>query len=401
MLAWIISDDRELTLRIQMALNQLLIECPPDRILSLASVELFKQELSQPTSVIFLATDNVAKNDFEDLKLLSVIDKTRTAIVTQVRSHTDVLGAIRAGVSDVLDIAGDLDQEISDFVGRLRSEHRRESHSGKLVTVIPCRDPFESTVLASNIAVAIAELDVSCVLLDFHFRGGDVATALGLAPQHTILDLINMRQDIDEAMFRQALVEHGSNVQVLAGPELFSDIRGIHAEPCNRVLELAHQLFPFIVVSTEDAVHSEQVRVLAASDEIVIAMRLDLVGLRRARLHLDFLTRSQISPRRIHVVAMGAGVPGELPAKAVEKHLGAKVHCVPCDVGAATVCTNLGSAIVQEFPHSKAALALRKLAAILSDSEGKDEARKPTASWSTFVKGLQSPKRKSQLQEFH
>jgi pilus assembly protein CpaE len=120
-------------------------------------------------------------------------------------------------------------------------------------------------------------------------------------------------------------------------------------------------------VNSEDILHAEQIRALAGSDEIVLTMRLDVVSLHRAKQHLEYLKRNQVSEDHVHVVAIGTGHTGELPVTPVKKILGvSEIHCVPDDPIASIASVNVGNPLVLESPKSKCAQAIAKITAKLS-----------------------------------
>jgi pilus assembly protein CpaE len=95
-----------------------------------------------------------------------------------------------------------------------------------------------------------------------------------------------------------------------------------------------------------------------SSDEVVLVTRLDLVSLHRARHHVEFIVRHGAPRERIHVVAMGTGLPGELPPKSVTNLLGTPVSCVPSDEGSMTASINVGNPLVLEAPRAPISKAI-------------------------------------------
>jgi Flp pilus assembly CpaE family ATPase len=173
-------------------------------------------------------------------------------------------------------------------------------------------------------------------------------------------------------MFQQALTPHESGIRLLAGPELFTGLRNIDPNACQRILTLAQASHPVVVVNSEDAVHAEQVKALACSEKIVLTLRLDLVSLHRAKQHLEFMTRNRVATADIHIVAMGTGHSGELPLKTVKNVLNVStIHNVPDDSCATTMSINVGNPLVLESPKSKTSRAIAGLADVfLNGSAG-------------------------------
>src|SRR5262249_40000994 len=161
-------------------------------------------------------------------------------------------------------------------------------------------------------------------------RGGDLALLLKLEPVHSIYDLVTQAQAADDVMFQQALAAHESGIQLLAGPKLFSDLRGIEPNACNEIILRAQHLFPQVVIATEDIQHSEQLFALSKSDQVLVTMRSDLLSLHRAKLHTEFMLAHDISRERVQIVVMGTGVAGELPISAIRKVLNnTTIHTIP------------------------------------------------------------------------
>jgi pilus assembly protein CpaE len=189
--------------------------------------------------------------------------------------------------------------------------------------------------------------------------------------------LIIQHQAIDEAMFRQALATHESGVQLLAGPKLFSDLRGIDPHSCNAIVDHAQAMFPYVVIAAEDIQHSEQIYALSHSDRVVLTMRPDLMSLHRAKQHVDFMLSHDINDEHIQVAVVGTGLPGELPMTAIKKVLNrTAVHGLPDDATGVMLSINVGNPIVLESPKSAMAHGLQKLTAQLTGQDSENPSSK-------------------------
>jgi pilus assembly protein CpaE len=168
-------------------------------------------------------------------------------------------------------------------------------------------------------------------------------------------------------MFREALVEHESGIHLLAGPKLFSDLRGIEPNACDELVLRAQHNFPNVVITTEDIQHSEQLFALSKSDQVLVTMRPDLLSLHRAKLHAEFMLAHGIGAEHLQIVVMGAGVAGELPLSTIRKVLNTTaIHSIPDDPTGITLSINVGNPVVLESPKSPVAREIKKLAAILT-----------------------------------
>src|SRR4029077_6062314 len=139
------------------------------------------------------------------------IDLVRPDVVVIAcgRTDPDFLGrALRVGVRDVL-AEEESDQALAEAIQRageaaLRRrqaivsalvERRRPQH---VITVLSPKGGSGKTTLATNLAVGLAShLPGQVVLVDLDIQFVDVASALRLAPQHTLADAVNLGVRLD------------------------------------------------------------------------------------------------------------------------------------------------------------------------------------------------------------
>jgi pilus assembly protein CpaE len=365
--AWIISDNDERTSCIRQSLKRLDIDCPDSRVLAVDSVRQSAAMSSAESTLVFFVVERKDDDHLDVLHHLQSKSKAHLVLISSGFDHASVLKAIRAGAKDVLNGDADLHEEIVGFVSRMATASIQQLEKGRLLSIVPCYAPSDSSILAVNMAAVIAKHMGACCLLDFQLRGGDLALLLKIRPRHTLYDLINQRQNVDGSMFQQALTRHDSGIRLLAGPELFADLHHIEPHVCQDILAAAQSSHPFVIVNSEDIQHTEQILALASSDIVVLTMRMDLVSLHRAQRHIDFLKRNRVSPEHLHIVAMGTGRSGDLPVASVKKVLRVPtIHCIPDDAEAITVSINVGNPLVLEAPKSKASQAINDLVLCLA-----------------------------------
>jgi pilus assembly protein CpaE len=382
---WIIADSDQLAARIRESLRHLAIECPATRITRTESICLQTDAIADFDGLVFFAAHHIEVAHLEVLRQIrSAASKdAKLVVISSVGDHGTVLNAIRAGASDFLNVDDNLHDELINFVTRTKSDRKQKQVHGRVLSVVPCHAPGDANLVAVNLAAVVAKRTGSCGLLDFHLRGGDLALLLKLSPRHTLIDLLKQDMSIDEAMFEQSLTPHESGIRLLAGPKPFSDFRNIRPQLCQQIISLAQQSHPFVIISSEDAQHAEQVRALAGSNDILLTIRLDVVSLHRAQQYIEFMTRNRVLREQIHVVALGVGHSGELPVSAVKKVLQvASVHCIPDDPESTIRSLNVGNPIVCESPHTKISQALATLADVFFgqlDDSAKPSSRPPMA----------------------
>src|SRR5262249_13251119 len=140
-----------------------------------------------------------------------------------------------------------------------------------------------------------------------------------------LASLAAKRDQFDQAMFEQSLVHHKSGLQFLASPDPFSDFRAIRPELILKTLQFARHAFSYIVVDLEDCEHDEQVRVLAASERIILIMRPDFSCVRRTKRYVEYLQRAKVSTDQLRLVVNRVGSPKSLTTRQIEDVLGIAV----------------------------------------------------------------------------
>ena len=195
-------------------------------------------------------------------------------------------------------------------------------------------------------------------------------------------------------MFRQSVVRHSSGVQLLASPEPFTDYRQITPQLVHTVVQCARATFPYVIVDLEDAEHPEQVRLLAASDQIVVPLRPELVSLYRTLKLLEYLNRANVTADRITIVANRVGQPNELPTRRMAEILGLPIHHkIPEDPAGANTSFNVGVPLVLSHPKGNTAIRLGRLAdglrspaAPMDDAAAASTWSKRFGTWASWLK---------------
>src|SRR5665648_61995 len=139
---------------------------------------------TMPTDDVLLSVRSV--RDAGSLASIVLVPET----VTQELLHA----ALRAGVDDVVSSSSSPAEIETVFKDALEKADRRSGgHTeaaggaapGTVVTVMSTKGGVGKTVVATNLAVAIASLGKSVALVDLDLQFGDVGIVLGLEPMQT------------------------------------------------------------------------------------------------------------------------------------------------------------------------------------------------------------------------
>jgi pilus assembly protein CpaE len=120
--------------------------------------------------------------------------------------------------------------------------------AGKLLAVMGAKGGSGATMLACNLAVALAQQpDQKTVLIDLDLPLGDAALNLGVSAEFSTMDALEAADRLDGQFLSKLLVRHSSGVSLLAAPGTFVPY---HAEdwPIERLIEVARQEFDNVVL---------------------------------------------------------------------------------------------------------------------------------------------------------
>lgn len=123
-----------------------------------------------------------------------------------------------------------------------------EKASGKLLAVMGAKGGAGATMLACNLAVALAqEKKQKTLLIDLDLPLGDAALNLGLVTEFSTIDALEAADRLDARFLSQLLVKHSTGLSLLAAPGRF-----IQYQPSNksieRLIQVARQEFDNVVL---------------------------------------------------------------------------------------------------------------------------------------------------------
>jgi pilus assembly protein CpaE len=328
---------------------------------------------SRKPDVVLVAAVRPAEQTVELVARLRDLTPGQLVVVGPVSDPRLVLGVLRSGAADYVDEAA-VEEELIPALERLKSGRVGRANPGRLYAVVAPSGGSGASMVAANLALAMAKLRQRSLAIDLKHRSGDLAALFDLRPSHSLLDLCRVATRIDRVLFEQTLSKLPTGVSLLASPRSFE--AAISAEAVTRVLDLGRGLFPRVVVDCDSTLPDESIAALRSADAILLVLRLEFNSLRNAKAMLDHLERQRIDPRRISLVANRVGQSKEIPASKVEDALDRKFFAkLPDDTKAALGSQNNGVPVLIEYPSSRLSKSLTALAAALdalpaSESKG-------------------------------
>lgn len=266
---------------------------------------------------------------------------------------TDTLAtALRAGMRDVLaasDLAG-----LDVAVARARSLAQAmngggvpttESTAGVLFTVFSTKGGVGKSMVATNVAAALADQGRRVCIVDLDVACGDVAIMLQLTPLHTLADLPQLAGRIDPSGIESLLTAHSEGLSVLAAPVQLET--RVQPEQASAVLETLKTMFDVVVVDTSGAFDDHALAALDHSDLLVVIGTLDIPSLKSLKLAAGTLDLLNFSRDRWRLVLNRADSKVGLSAKEFEETLGVEATITLPSSRDVLAAVNRGEAIVR------------------------------------------------------
>ena len=256
----------------------------------------------------------------------------------------------------------------------------------QILTVTGPRGGCGKTVIAANLAVALAETCEKVALVDLNLWGGDVAMLLDVTPKRTLGDLLPGFGGIDYDVVDSVMNKHTSGVSVLAAPLTGTfDGSTLSRYMVQSILEALREHYEFTVVDTGYANLESTLAAMDYSDSILVVVGMDLPRLRDGKLYLKNLIAANYPKEKIRVVVNRAGNSKEISSAEVETILEFPVTAqIPSDDMLVGSSVNLGQTFVASSPNKPVSRAILTLATSFVPA-GAIVGKKRSGRWFSFM----------------
>jgi pilus assembly protein CpaE len=285
--------------------------------------------------------------------------------------------AFEAGADDILTLPQTRDQlrfAIQKALARGHGETLKSGVAlGRMVCILGPKGGAGKTLTATNVAVALAEVGQTVVIVDLDLQFGDVGLSIGLSPSSTIYDLAVSGGSLDSTKLADFVVEHRSGVRTLLAPSRPDQAATISTPFLREVYGLLRLNYDYVIVDTPPGFTPEVISAIDSSTDIVVVGMLDALSLKNTKLGLETVELMGYRDDRIWLVLNRAQSKIGLTSQDVQAVLGRKPDVlVPSDREIPRALSE-GVPIVQARPKSEPAGAFKQLAELLIEARAKDE----------------------------
>ena len=256
--------------------------------------ESWSEFFSRPADVVVVACGdyNEATSQLVDAAVTQRPDRP-VVILTERSPNGSLRPAFEAGADDVLALPQTPESirfALEKVVARRRgSSMVRGTPNAPLICVLGPKGGTGKTLVATNLAVALARRDQRVVLVDLDLQFGDVGLALGLIPERTVYDLAKAGGPYDHDKIERHLARHGSGVNVLLGPTRPDHASAVTVEFLRDVFASIRTMCDVVIVDTPPGFTPEVIAAIDISTSAVLVGMLDALSLKNTKLGLETL----------------------------------------------------------------------------------------------------------------
>jgi pilus assembly protein CpaE len=349
-----------------------LVESALEREVSVAVVgyadhdEDWGERLEQASDVVVVAcgSDDVGVGQMVD-RVVEHRPGRPVVVMTEVSPDGFLRQAFEAGADDVIALPqapGEITFTLQKVIARRKGMSIPGQATSPLITVLGPKGGTGKTLLATNLAVALAQRDMNVVLIDLDLQFGDIGLALGLSPERTLYDLMKAGPPFDHEKVDAHMIRHTSGVKVLIAPTRPDQASAISIDYMRDIYASLRTMCDVVIVDTPPGFTPEVIATIDVSSEICMVGMLDSLSLKNTKLGLETLDLMGYDTNNVSLVLNRAdsrvGITPEDVATIVGR---APDVLIPSDREIPRAL-NEGTPIVASKPGSGAARALRKLA---------------------------------------
>jgi pilus assembly protein CpaE len=270
------------------------------------SLDDWRAFLEQPADVVIVASyghdDGVAA--MVDHAVKHRPDRP-VVIMSEASPNGFLRQAFELGADDVITLPQSAEQVafmLEKVIARRKGLAVPGKASAPLIAVLGPKGGTGKTLIATNLAVALAQRDANVVLVDLDLQFGDIGLALGLSPEATMYDLMRAGAPFDHEKLDRHLIKHSSGVKVLIAPTRPDQASAVSIEFLRDIYASLRTMCDAVIVDTPPGFTPEVIATIDASSEVCMVGMLDSLSLKNTKLGLETLDLMGYDTDRVSLV---------------------------------------------------------------------------------------------------
>ncbi len=303
-----------------------------------------------------------AKFDRLHVDIVLVLAAVSTAELT--------LAAMRSGIRDVIapdsepeEMRAALERAADTSMSRKQAVIEESGQQrGRVLSVMSPKGGVGKTTVSTNLAVGLAKAaPKGVVIVDLDLQFGDVASGLGLDPEHTISDAVFGAASTDSMVLKAFLTRHPSGLYAMCAPHLPAEADLIKPAQVSTLINQLSLEFSYVVLDTAPGLSEEVLAVLELADEGIWVVGMDIPSIRGLNHGLEVLRQLDLMPPSNTVVLNFVDRHSGLSLQDVEATIGRSVDIQLPRSKAVPFSTNSGVPLIQDGRRDPAGKGLQDL----------------------------------------
>jgi pilus assembly protein CpaE len=314
-----------------------------------------------------------------EVAIMLVVDESWDAVLLR--------RAMRAGVRDVVSTESDERALATSFHRAAQVALRRgtghggdrDGNGARVIVVLSPKGGSGKTTVTTNVAASLARTAPNeVVLVDLDLAFGDVASALGVVPEHSVATAVRSVDQMDPMALKVFLTPHQSGLLAMCAPDDPSQAEDIPPDDAAQLISLLSARFPYVIVDTPAGISEHTLAALEVATDVLPVCTMDVASIRslsKIVVALDELGHTH-QPR--HFVLNRASSRVGLEADDIERTVGLPICAAIPSHRTVPLSMNQGEPLVTSRLRSPARRPLIELAArFLAEGAGTAEPAKP------------------------
>jgi pilus assembly protein CpaE len=287
-----------------------------------------------------------------------------------------LLRAMRVGVREVLPSPCP-PEALAAAVQRLLRRHAPAAaklRQGEILSFVSCKGGSGATFVAANVAHMLAGGGQRRVaLIDLNLQFGDAALFVtNERPVSNVADVARNFQRLDAQLLESAMTQAAPGLFVLAAPEDPAQAGDVTPQHIKAILQLASQIFDFVVVDLGRSLTLVTLQALDRSDRVYAVLQLTLPFIRDGKRLRDVFASLDYPARKIHWIVNRHQKETQITLADLKRTLDiAEVITLPNQYEVVAASVNEGVPVDRVSPGSAIAKALRQLARDIAPDQEK------------------------------
>jgi ATPases involved in chromosome partitioning len=274
-------------------------------------------------------------------------------------AEADPIAFLIPGFDELIDGASDTEDEPPEETEDWVLPPLGDGARAEVIVVAAPKGGQGKTTMAVNLSAGLAEVEPnSVVLLDADLQFGDVANALELRPQHSLVELA---QEVDEIAIKTLLSHHADGFFVVAAPPSPEAADSVSPPALGALIDRLSAMFRYVVIDTSPGLGEHTLAALEHATDGVFVTNVTVPSLRALRTEFEMLVALGLVPPNRHVVLNFVEKNTGLLTKDAEAIVGARVDVEVRRSPAVVLASNAGVPFIHHDPRDPAAKAIRSL----------------------------------------